>query len=1373
MKKRIVSILVILLFLFNVSIIIFPFGEISSNATASGSWTVSTDIDFNQGVFDSVQVNGTGPAAELNLTFSDSALMKNFGTNGIIAFNPSTGFDYATSIVMDNESLYIAGFDQAPGNSQWRIEKRFKNNGSLVTVFDSDGIVTFNPSSTEDYASAIAIDSEFIYVAGRDEIPGNREWRIEKRNKTTGALNTSFDGDGIVISNPTSGADSPGCIALDADHIYVGGYELGNQLKWRLEKRYKSNGSLVTTFDGDGILNPDYSIEEDYIQSVLVEGEYLYITGHDSVPGYNDNRWRIEKRNKTTGALIPAFDGDGIIIVDPSTGLDRADNIAVDSDYIYISGWDAAPGTFDYQWRIEKRYKSNGSLDTKFDLDGILTNNPSTGLDYLFSMAINSTNIFLGGIDRAPGNDQMRVEKRDIVTGALVPSFDNDGILTSNPSSGIDYVYSVALDESDNLYIGGYDSAPGNQQWHIEKRGKGYNDTGKYYSKVYDSGLPGTDWNILNWTENAPAGTDITFATRSGDTSTPDNSWSAWSIELTNPAGGGIISPRSQYLQFRATLSTTDDKLTPYLQEVTISYSLNTRSPATLTAPANDTWLKTNQPTFTWTFNDGEADTQGAYIVEIDNDPKFLTVDYTSGIVTSSQGSWKPSGSIPDGVWNWRVRTQDNYEMWSGNSNTWVTKIDVVSPENFIPTADPDTWTPNVQPVITFSTTDATSGIDHYEVFVDGTSHNNQNSPYTLPIQTEGIHNVTIKAFDKAGNYKESFVNVYIDFTPPDNINLTAFPSNWTTNTQPAVAFVATDQMSGIDYYEFKIDDGDYSIQISPYLLPVLEDGIHVLNLKAYDLAGNYKEGSINVYIDTIKPLEFSPIANPSGWTSNNQPEILFYTTDETSGIDYYDVKIDGSNYTAQDSPYKLPQQTDGIHLVIIRAYDMAGNYREGSIEVYIDTAAPNEFFPSANPGSWTSNNKPLITFYATDETSGIDYYEVRVDSTGFSIQASPYELPPQTDGTHTVTVRAYDMAGNYRDGMVDILIDTTPPLEFSPTATPNNWTTNTQPIISFETTDETSGIDRYEVMVGEDEFVNQASPYTLPALPDGIHKITVRAYDLAGNYRESSVNVYIDTTPPNDFKPSTEINGWMAKDQPEIYFNTTDNTSGIDHYKVKVGDEEFTKQASPYTLPILPDGVHTVIVQAYDLAGNYKNSTLIIKIDTQSPYMIHKAIVKGKEDVEITITVDVSDISSGIGNVTLYYKLKDAESYSTLVMKYIGRNYSVTIPASEVTSDLEYYIGASDRSYPVNKIYFGADGLTVAKPNSDTDIDISVKSKDEDTSLYLLIMLIVIIIIIFVLILFLYLRKKKKELEEIEEIEKEGVEESLPLAKPFSEDPK
>lgn len=70
---------------------------------------------------------------------------------------------------------------------------------------------------------------------------------------------------------------------------------------------------------------------------------------------------------------------------------------------------------------------------------------------------------------------------------------------------------------------------------------------------------------LLRWVEELPAGTDITFATRTGPTDTPDANWSAWSGELTNPVGSQMTSPANDYIQFRATFTTTDTTKTPRL----------------------------------------------------------------------------------------------------------------------------------------------------------------------------------------------------------------------------------------------------------------------------------------------------------------------------------------------------------------------------------------------------------------------------------------------------------------------------------------------------------------------------------------------------------------------------------------------------------------------------------------------------------------------------------------------------------------------------------------------------------------------------------------------------------------------------------------
>ncbi len=87
---------------------------------------------------------------------------------------------------MDSSGLYVVGYEQTPvmaGDVQWRIEKRSLTNGLLIGPLGTGGVVTSNPSSGDDKATAVAVDSSGLYVVGYDQSPviaGDVEWRVEK-----------------------------------------------------------------------------------------------------------------------------------------------------------------------------------------------------------------------------------------------------------------------------------------------------------------------------------------------------------------------------------------------------------------------------------------------------------------------------------------------------------------------------------------------------------------------------------------------------------------------------------------------------------------------------------------------------------------------------------------------------------------------------------------------------------------------------------------------------------------------------------------------------------------------------------------------------------------------------------------------------------------------------------------------------------------------------------------------------------------------------------------------------------------------------------------------------------------------------------------
>jgi hypothetical protein len=95
--------------------------------------------------------------------------------------------------------------------------------------------------------------------------------------------------------------------------------------------------------------------------------------------------------------------------------------------------------------------------------------------------------------------------------------------------------------------------------------------------------------------------------------------------------------------------------------------------------------------------------------------------------------------------------------------------IDGTSPTSVVITADPVSWTKNSPVVLTFSATDALSGIDHYELSLNGEGYITATSPYNWDVNAlaTGTYPATVKAIDKAGNEATASTTVYIDKTNP------------------------------------------------------------------------------------------------------------------------------------------------------------------------------------------------------------------------------------------------------------------------------------------------------------------------------------------------------------------------------------------------------------------------------------------------------------------------------------------------------------------------------------------------------------------------------------------------------------------------------
>ncbi len=422
----------------------------STSLTVSGSKTavtapqsLSIDGDFTQ--------NGTwkagnklylsGPTGTLSGTFTGASPL------GAVTSVPVTAFDtdgvvdgdaasqYAYNVTSDASYLYVAGYDSS---DNWRIEKRDKTTGALVTAFDTDGIV--DGVAASGHARAITSDDTYLYIAGDDS---SNNWRIEKRDKTTGALVTAFDTDGVV--DGVAASDTAYALVTDGSYLYIVGRN--SSINWRIEKRDKTTGALVTAFDTDGVV--DGVAASNVAYAVAFDTSYLYIAGDDDSPN-----WRIEKRDKTTGALVTTFDTDGV--VDGTADTYIVFSLFVDDTSLYIAGdYDLGLGN----GRIEKRNKTTGALVTAFNTVGFVDG--VTSSNYTREITVNGSYLYSVGSN---DSSDFHIEKRDKTTGALVTAFDTDGVVEGDTASSL--ALTLATDGS-YLYIAGSDDST---NWRIEKR---------------------------------------------------------------------------------------------------------------------------------------------------------------------------------------------------------------------------------------------------------------------------------------------------------------------------------------------------------------------------------------------------------------------------------------------------------------------------------------------------------------------------------------------------------------------------------------------------------------------------------------------------------------------------------------------------------------------------------------------------------------------------------------------------------------------------------------------------------------------------------------------------------------------------------------
>ncbi len=284
---------------------------------------------------------------------------------------------------------------------------RFNPDGTLDQGFSGDGRQTTR-FADDGGAAAVGIqgDGRIVAVGNACRDGGGCNFALARYNPN-GSLDTTFSGDGRQTTNFGSARDSANDVALGADGKIIAVGAGGAKDDFALA-RYNPNGSLDGTFTGDGKQTTDFG-GSDAATGAAVQGNgRIVVTGTSGSGG-------AFARYMPNGALDPSFSGDG---KEATEFLSPSDVTLQDDGTILAVG--AAGGDFGLV-----RYLPNGTLDPGFSGDGRLRTTFG-GADEAAAVALqDGGRIVAAGATCRNGCDFAAA--RYDATGTLDPSFAGDG----------------------------------------------------------------------------------------------------------------------------------------------------------------------------------------------------------------------------------------------------------------------------------------------------------------------------------------------------------------------------------------------------------------------------------------------------------------------------------------------------------------------------------------------------------------------------------------------------------------------------------------------------------------------------------------------------------------------------------------------------------------------------------------------------------------------------------------------------------------------------------------------------------------------------------------------------------------------------------
>ncbi|HRF87313.1 MAG TPA: delta-60 repeat domain-containing protein, partial [Pseudomonadales bacterium] len=278
-----------------------------------------------------ISYNGSSYDFALVRYNTDGSLDTGFDGDGKVTTAIGAGDDYGYSVIQQSDGKLVVAGTSYNGSSYDFALVRYNADGSLDASFDGDGIVTTAIGAAYDYAQSVIQQADGkLVVAGYSWNGSNDDVALVRYN-TDGSLDTGFDGDGKVTTAIGAGDDYGYSVIQQSDGklVVAGTSYNGSSYDFALV-RYNADGSLDASFDGDGIVTTAIGAAYDYAQSVIQQADGKLVVAGYSWNGSNDDVALV--RYNEDGSLDTSFDGDGKVTTAIGAGDDYGRSVIQQAD---------------------------------------------------------------------------------------------------------------------------------------------------------------------------------------------------------------------------------------------------------------------------------------------------------------------------------------------------------------------------------------------------------------------------------------------------------------------------------------------------------------------------------------------------------------------------------------------------------------------------------------------------------------------------------------------------------------------------------------------------------------------------------------------------------------------------------------------------------------------------------------------------------------------------------------------------------------------------------------------------------------------------------------------------------------------------------